>query len=82
MNCVVYKSLKKEACYLYVAGDGDLEQVPDTLKNLLGRLEKVMDLELSPERRLALADIEDVLAALRENGFYLQMPPGDYQPEL
>lgn len=82
MLCVVYKSLKREACYLYVAGDGDLEQVPAPLRNLLGELEKVMDLDLSGRDRLALADIDEVRGALAGNGFYLQLPPGDYQPEI
>ena len=65
--------------YLYVAHrdeEGDLlKDLPEGLKKLTGRLEKVMDLELCPDRKLARAKVKDVMAALQEKGFYLQSPP-------
>jgi uncharacterized protein YcgL (UPF0745 family) len=36
-----------------------------------------MDLMLTPSRSLASAKAEDVLAALDDKGYYLQMPPLD-----
>ena len=37
--------------------------------------EPVMLLQLAPGRKLARADAQQVLAAIEEQGFYLQMPP-------
>ena len=75
MQCLVYKSLKQIDYYLYVNKDEELRQVPDALKRLLGRLQKVLELELGNGRALAQADAEEVLQQIRERGYYLQMPP-------
>jgi uncharacterized protein YcgL (UPF0745 family) len=79
MYCIVYRSRKKSDAYLYVPrgadGDGDLSRVPSALRTLLGALEHALVLELTPERRLANADVTQVMRALDENGYYLQLPP-------
>lgn len=80
MQCVVYKSLKKLGCYIYVKKDMEIADLPEALLVLLGELEQVMDLTLSPERELAQADPREVLANLESQGFYVQMPPADYRP--
>ena len=77
MNCAIYKSLKKTDTYLYVEGEAGLERVPDALMAALGRLEFVMNLELSPGRRLAQADVQRVREQLASDGYYLQLPPKD-----
>ncbi len=77
MQCVIYKGPRKADTYLYVEGEGGLERVPASLLELLGPLTKVMALELTPERRLAQADVGEVMTALRERGYYLQLPPGE-----
>ncbi|MBL4782275.1 MAG: YcgL domain-containing protein [Porticoccaceae bacterium] len=71
--CKIYRSLNKSDCYLYVPYEKDLEGVPETLLKHLGRLEPAMTLKLSPERKLAQADIKEVLAQLDAEGYYLQM---------
>ena len=67
--------------YLYLPFQEDekklLEDLPSGLKQLTGHLEKAMELELTPDRRLARADVTEVMFALSEKGFYLQMPPHD-----
>ena len=75
MQCLVYKSLKQIDYYLYVNKDEELRRVPDALKRLLGRLQKVLELELGNGRTLAQADAEEVLRQIQECGYYLQMPP-------
>ncbi len=75
MQCLVYKSLKQSDYYLYVNKDEELQRVPDGLKRLLGRLQKVLELELGSGRTLAQADVADVLRQIEECGYYLQMPP-------
>jgi len=53
----------------------DLTRVPNGLKQLLGKLEKVMDLELHAQRTLAQADVREVIGQIEAEGYYLQMPP-------
>ena len=75
MKCVVYKGIRKPDTYLYVESESDFSKVPPALLDALGRLEKVMNLELSPSRMLAAADPETVRYKLRDSGYYLQLPP-------
>jgi uncharacterized protein YcgL (UPF0745 family) len=37
-----------------------------------------MQLEITPERKLARENAADVLKGIEENGFFLQMPPATY----
>ena len=75
MKCFVYKSLKKEELYLYLEKQDDFSAIPVPLFNSLGRLEFVMDLNLTPERKLAREDVNKILTSLQEKGFFVQMPP-------
>ena len=75
MQCFIYKSLKKAELYLYVNKKDDFSELPAALLQSVGKLEFVMALELTPERKLARENSEKVLASLQEKGFFLQMPP-------
>ena len=75
MHCAIYKGPKKIDHFLYVENEGDFSRVPQALLDVLGQLQLIMTLELGPERALAQADAEQVRTALREQGYYLQMPP-------
>lgn len=75
MQCFIYKSLKKEYLYLYINNKDDFSRVPEALFNSFGQMEFVMDLELTPERKLANEDAGKVIASLNEKGFFVQMPP-------
>jgi len=77
LSCVVYRGSRKADTYLFVERAGDFSRVPEALLAQLGELAQVLELELHPERRLARADVAVVMQALRENGFYLQLPPRD-----
>jgi len=82
MQCVVYKSERKTGSYLYVKNKDDFEQVPAALQDMLGELEFVMDLDLASRDKLGYADIDEVTRLLDEQGFFLQMPPGEGYPDL
>jgi len=41
------------------------------------RCSKKVDLELNPTSKLARVEASEVLAALGEQGYFLQMPPAD-----
>lgn len=71
----VYASRRRQEMYLYVARDMDLETLPASLMQHFGEPRHVMDLSLHSRRTLARADVETVITTVREQGFYLQMPP-------
>lgn len=75
MLCFIYKSLKKEHLYLYVDKKDDFSKVPEALFNSFGKMEFVMDLELTPERKLAREDAGKVIESLTTKGFFVQLPP-------
>ena len=67
--------------YLYLGEENDFEAVPEALLQRFGKPCLVMQLELSPQRRLAREDSAKVLVNLRTQGFHLQLPP-DLKPHL
>ncbi|MFZ5756051.1 MAG: YcgL domain-containing protein [Pseudomonadota bacterium] len=71
----VYRSPRREGMYLYVDRAAGLKPVPEALLNMFGTPQAAMDLLLTPARVLARAKAADVLAAIRDQGFYLQLPP-------
>lgn len=77
--CAIYRSAKKADTYLYVEQENDFTRVPQALLDMLGPLTLVMSLELNSQRKLAQADIVQVIQRLQQQGYYLQMPPGSSQ---
>ncbi|MGR8930568.1 MAG: YcgL domain-containing protein [Gammaproteobacteria bacterium] len=75
MLCFIYKSLKKDELYLYLDKKDDFSAIPEDLFKSLGRLQYVMELQLSPERKLAREDVSRVMDSLENKGFFIQMPP-------
>ncbi len=75
MQCFIYKSLKKDYLYLYITKQDDFSQVPDALLEHLGKMEFVMTMALTPERKLAREDAGKVIDSLKEHGFFVQLPP-------
>lgn len=63
--------------YLYVKKEEGLARVPDELLRLFGKPQQAMVLLLTPDKKLAHANIETVAESLQEKGFYLQLPPRD-----
>jgi len=82
MLCVIYKGTRKVDSYLYITEKDDFSKVPDALLNMLGELEHVMALDLACRDKLAYADLHEVKRLLGEQGYYLQMPPGEGYPDL
>ena len=77
MECDVYKSVKKENYYLYVEAGEGLDRVPEALLKQFGEVEKALTFELTPDRRLAREDAEQVISNLQSQGYHLQLPPAD-----
>lgn len=82
MKCAIYKSLKKQDTYLYVERENDFTRIPEGLLQLLGQLEFIMNLDLTPGRKLAQADADEVRRQLAAQGYYLQMPPKEAAPKV
>ncbi|ASU22574.1 hypothetical protein CCZ37_08185 [Vibrio qinghaiensis] len=74
MLCSIYKSAKKEGAYLYVTKKDDFSQVPDTLMAMFGKPTLVMVVKLEG-RTLAQVNIDKVKESLKNEGFFLQLPP-------
>ena len=77
MHTWVYKGNRKAHTYLYISQQDDFGQVPDSLLELMGELQLVVDFELHSERRLARADTVVVMQQLQSTGYFLQLPPVD-----
>lgn len=74
MICFIYKSLKKDGLYLYINTKDDFSRIPKPLFDSLGEPQFVMQLELTPTRKLAREDPAKVIKQLESKGFFIQMP--------
>jgi len=75
MKCSVVRSSLKDYTYIYLLAGQDFDDLPVALRQVFGEPEFVMNLELTPKRKLAYEDIKQVMFNLSEQGYHLQMPP-------
>lgn len=75
MLCFVCKSQRRKGTYVFLRDAGGVSALPPALRETLGELVPVMELELTPERKLAREDAAVVLANLERHGYHLQLPP-------
>ena len=75
MQAYVYKSRRKADTYVFLAARDDFTRVPEPVRVQLGELAFVLEVALTPERRLAQSDPERVRANLAAHGFHVQFPP-------
>jgi uncharacterized protein YcgL (UPF0745 family) len=59
----------------------DLARVPEALLATFGELSVVLTLALHPERKLARADVNKVIESVEKQGYYIQAPPSEGEPE-
>ena len=71
----VYRSARRAETYIYLPKDDDFEDLPENLREHFGEGTGFLEFWLHEEKYLAQADPQQVLNALREQGFYLQLPP-------
>lgn len=77
MQCFVYASRRKPDTYVWLRQRNHFDLLPVPLLEQLGELHFVLDVDLTPERRLPREQAATVLASLQEQGWYLQLPPAD-----
>ncbi|WP_435945357.1 YcgL domain-containing protein [Dryocola sp. BD586] len=75
MFCVIYRSSKRDQTYLYVEKKDDFSRVPEELMKGFGEPRLAMVLPLDGSKKLANADFDKVKQALKDDGYYLQLPP-------
>lgn len=75
MLCAVYKSPKKSETYLYVLKRDDFSPVPEQLLTTFGTPTLVTMINLAKREKLAIANLDKLIIALNDQGFYLQLPP-------
>jgi uncharacterized protein len=75
MQAFVYKSQRKADTYVYLAARDDFARLPEPLRAQLGALSFVLEVALTPERKLARQDPAVVRANLAARGFHVQFPP-------
>ena len=75
MQAYVYKSLRKADTYVYLAARDAFDTLPEPLRLPLGELSFVLEVALTPERKLARGDEAQVRQNLQTHGFHLQVPP-------
>ena len=74
-HCRIFRSSRHEGMYLYVDAKEGLDRVPADLLQRFGEPVEAMSLLLTAQKRLARADVTEVMRQLAENGYYLQLPP-------
>ncbi|KAF1702767.1 YcgL domain-containing protein [Pseudoxanthomonas suwonensis] len=75
MQAYVYKSRRRADTYVFLAERDGFSRLPATVAQALGQLEFVLEVALTPDRRLARADATVVRANLSAQGFHVQFPP-------
>ena len=76
MNAYIYKSSRKAELYIYITQKDDFSNVPQALYDSMGKEPVfVMEIELTPERKLAREKVTTVIKNLETKGFHLQIPP-------
>ena len=80
MHAYVYKSLRKPDTYLYLREKDAFGLVPEGVRLPLGQLLFVLDVVLTPARKLAREDVTVVIANLDGRGFHLQRPESVLDP--
>lgn len=74
IECVVYKSLKKDETYVFIPTETPLSDLPNELMTVLGQTEMVMTLNLTPEKKMARGNASEIMISIEKQGFHLQMP--------
>ncbi|MGM0569234.1 YcgL domain-containing protein [Marinobacter sp.] len=70
----VFRSTRRDETYLYVRRGKDWNELPESLREIFGKPAPALDLVLTPDRRLARTTGKEVLEAIAEKDYYLQLP--------
>lgn len=75
MQVTIYRSSVKDGLYVFVNSDTTLESLPLPVRKQLGKdAEQAMELALEKGQKLSNSNASEVLEAIENQGFYVQMP--------
>lgn len=60
--------------YIYLVEEDNFKNVPKEIYNTLGIIEFSMELDITPQTKLAKEDVKTVLNNLKEHSFHIQLP--------
>jgi uncharacterized protein len=73
MWCYIYRSTKKENCYLYMENENDFSTIPEKIMSILGSPVFVMKVLLDGKRRFVVGTSDEIEEKIKTDGFFLQM---------
>jgi len=73
----IYRCRNKPDMYIYLAEEDNFSNIPGAIFNSLGTIEFTMQLEITPQTKLAREETKTVLDNLNEHGFHLQLPTNE-----
>ena len=73
MWCYIYRSTKKENCYLYMEQENDFFHIPEKIMAIFGTPVFVMKVLLDGKRRFVVGTAQEIEEKIKADGFFLQM---------
>ena len=73
----VFRSRRNSDTYLYMPRGAAFADLPEALQQVFGSPELALSLNLESGRQLARYSSDEILAELKAQGFFLQMPPAE-----
>lgn len=73
----IYRSSANDEMYLYVEKQKGVHVAPKSLMKPFGKPIHIMDILLTPERKLSREECVKVMENIQSQGYHLQMPPAD-----
>ncbi|MWN05560.1 hypothetical protein GA0061081_11133 [Gilliamella bombicola] len=73
MWCYIYRSTKKENCYLYMDKENDFSAIPEKIMSLFGTPVFTMKVLLDGKRRFVVGSSDEIEEKIKTDGFFLQM---------
>ena len=73
MWCYIYRSTKKENCYLYIKSENDFSGIPEKILSIFGTPVFVMKVLLDGKRRFVVGTSDEIEEKIKTDGFFLQM---------
>lgn len=71
----IYKTARRAETFLFVPAGVSPDAWPDGLSETFSPAERVMALTLTERQPLAAQPATEVMAAIKERGYFLQLPP-------
>ena len=73
IECAVYRSSKRDETYVFIPTASPLSDLPKEVLKMLGQAELVMTLNLTPEKKMARGNADEIMKSIDTQGFHLQM---------